>query len=115
LPVQPELLFTFPQLATGIVEVEPNVFYISASDVYTWKESYFYRLDLNGWKPGQAVHPEPVLHFPQPVRGLNGSCVIAPGIILLADSAAGLIWRVDLHVADRKPKLSVGEPGQQKL
>jgi hypothetical protein len=103
-PVEPQLLFTFPQLAMGIVEVEPDVFYISASDIYTWKESCLYRLDLNGWRPGQTVHPESVLHFPQPVRGLNGSCVIAPGIILLADSWAGLIWHVDLHVADGKPK-----------
>jgi hypothetical protein len=106
-PVEPELLFTFPQLAMGIVEVEPDVFYISTSDIYTWKESYLCRLDLNGWKPSQAVHPESVLRLPQPVRGLNGSCVIAPGIILLADSWAGLIWRVDLHVADGKPKPSV--------
>lgn len=58
--VEPELLFTFPQPAMGIVEVEPDVFHISASDIYTWKESYLYRLDLNGWIPGQAVHPESV-------------------------------------------------------
>jgi hypothetical protein len=38
---------------------------------------------------------------------LDGSCVIAPGIILLADCFAGLIWRVDLHVADSKPNPSV--------
>ena len=106
-PVEPQLLFTFSHPAMGIVEVEPEVFYISASDIYTWKESYLYRLDLNGWKPGQAVHPESVLRFPQPIRGLNGSCVVAPGIILLADSWAGLIWRVDLHVRDGKPKHSV--------
>lgn len=106
-PVEPELLFTFSELPSGIVEVEPDVFYISVGDFYTWKESYLYRLDLNGWKPGQAVHPEAVLHFPQQARGLNGSCAIAPGIIMLADSFAGLIWRVDLHVADEKPKPSV--------
>src|SRR5262249_44474251 len=48
-PVEPELLFTFPQPAMGIVEVEPDVFHISVSDIYRWKESYLYRLDLNGW------------------------------------------------------------------
>ena len=36
-----------------------------------------------------------MLTFDQPA-GLNGSCVIAPGVILLADSLAGVIWRVDL-------------------
>jgi hypothetical protein len=29
-------------------------------------------------------------------RGLNGSCLIAPGILLIADCFAGLIWRADL-------------------
>src|SRR5215469_2487349 len=105
--VEPELLFTFPQPAMGIVEVEPDVFYTSVSDIYTWKESYLYRLDLNAWKPGQTVHPESVLRFPEPIRGLNGSCVVAPGIIFHADSWAGLIWRVDLHGADGRPKASV--------
>jgi hypothetical protein len=33
--------------------------------------------------------------------------VVAPGIILLADSWAGLIWRVDLHAGDGKPKPGV--------
>src|SRR5215472_9278971 len=49
-PVEPELLFTFSQPAMGIVEVEPDVFYISVSDFHTWKESYLYRLDLSGWQ-----------------------------------------------------------------
>ena len=105
-PVEAELLFTVPHPAMGIVEVDPDVFYVSVSDIYTWKESYLYRLDLNGWKPGQAVRPESVLRFPEPIRGLNGSCVLAPGIMLLADSWSGLIWRADLHV-DGKPKPSV--------
>jgi hypothetical protein len=105
-PVESQLLFTFPHPAMGIVEVDPDVFYVSVSDIYTWKESYLYRLDLNGWKPGRAVRPESVLRFPDPIRGLNGSCVLAPGVMLLADSWAGLIWRVDLHV-DGKPKPSV--------
>jgi hypothetical protein len=105
-PVEPKRLFTFPHPAMGIVEVEPDVFYVSVTDIYSWKESYLYRLDLNGWKHGQTVRPESVLRFPEPIRGLNGSCVLAPGIMLLADSWAGLIWRVDLHV-DGKPKPSV--------
>ena len=70
-PVEPQLLSTFSHPAMGIVEAEPDVFYISASDIYTWKESYLNRLDLNGWKPGQAAHPESVLRFPQPIRGLK--------------------------------------------
>src|SRR5262252_9242699 len=43
-PVEPQLLFTFSHPAMGIVEVEPDVFYISVSDIYTRKESCLYRL-----------------------------------------------------------------------
>jgi hypothetical protein len=75
----------------GIVEVEPEVFYISVSE-------YIY-LNLNGWKPGLAVHPESELRFPRPIRGLNGSCVVAPDIILLASqpvlSNPNVSWNVD--------------------
>lgn len=41
------------------------------------------------------MRPTRVLTFDQPA-GLNGACLIAPCVILLADSLAGLIWRVDL-------------------
>jgi hypothetical protein len=105
--VAPQLLFTFPHLAMGIVEVMPDVFYITTSEIYTWSASHLYRLDLNGWTPGKPVHPEPILHFPEQVRGLNGSCVVAPGLILFADCFAGLIWRVDLNMHDGKPKASI--------
>jgi len=33
--VDPQLLFTFPHLAMGIVEVEPDIFYITTSEIYT--------------------------------------------------------------------------------
>ena len=57
--------------------------------------------------PASLFHPEPILHFPEQVRALNGSCVVAPGLILLADCFAGLIWRVDLNMHDGKPKASI--------
>jgi hypothetical protein len=107
-PVDPELLFKFSQPVLGIVEDEPDVFYISCSDIYTWKESYLYRLDLNGWTPGEAVQPDAVLRLPPPLRGLNGSCVIAPGVILLADSWAGLIWRVDVRDGSPRARIWLG-------
>lgn len=37
-----------------------------------------------------------MLTFESHAAGLNGSCLLAPGVILIADCAAGLIWRVDL-------------------
>ena len=35
-PVEAERLFTFPHSAMGIVECDPDVFYVSVSDIYTW-------------------------------------------------------------------------------
>lgn len=96
IPVDPVLMHTFAQPTMGIVEVEPDVFYLAASNLYTSHESYLYRLDLNGWLPDKSVNSEIILDFPEPVRGLNGCCLIAPRVILVADCFAGLVWRVDL-------------------
>ena len=113
-PVDPVLLYTFSQSAMGIVEVAPDIFYIATSPIvayqaailsgrlFTSHESYLHRLDMRDWAPGTSVKPEVVLQFPEPVRGLNGSCVIAPNIILVADCFASLIWRVDLPSGDGK-------------
>jgi hypothetical protein len=87
---------TFAQPALGIVEVEPDIFYICTSNVYSSHESFIHRLDLRDWAPGMSVSPEAVLEFPEAVRALNGSCMIAPKIMLVADSIAALIWRIDL-------------------
>jgi hypothetical protein len=106
--VDPVLLSTFAQSAMGIVEVAPDIFYIATSPVieyqaailarssFTSHESYLHRLDMRGWAPGGPVKPETVLQFPEAARGLNGSCLIAPGILLIADCFAGLIWRANL-------------------
>jgi hypothetical protein len=114
-PVDPVLLSTFSQSAMGIVEVAPDIFYIATSPVveyqaailagrsYTSHESYLHRLDMRDWSPGLPVKPEAVLQFPEPARGLNGSCLLARNIILIADCFAGLIWRVDLPAGDGKP------------
>jgi sugar lactone lactonase YvrE len=42
------------------------------------------------------VKPEIVFTFDDRARGLNGSCMLGPGVMALADCFAGLIWRVDL-------------------
>ena len=102
-PVDPLLIHTFAQPTMGIVEVEPDIFYIATSDLYTSHESYLHRLDMRDWNPGKSVSPEVVLEFPEPVRGLNGSVLIAPNIILIADCFASLIWRVDLSPNGGKP------------
>lgn len=107
IPVEPVLLFTFDQPALGIVEVEPELFYISTSNIYTSHESYLHRLDLRGWTPGTPVAPDLVLEFPKAAGALNGSCLISPDVILVADSVAGLIWRVDVASDGGKPRARV--------
>jgi hypothetical protein len=88
--VTPVLLHTLDEFPMGIVETEPDTFYVSLAG-----KASLQRLDLRDWVPGTPVQPTRVLSFEEPA-GLNGSCMIAPGVLLLADSLAGVIWRVDL-------------------
>jgi hypothetical protein len=101
-PVQPMLLHTFAQPTIDIVETARDVFYLSTSNVYTTHESYLQRVDLRHWAPGRPVPIQSVLKFPSPAGAPNGSLVLTPNVILVADSAAGLIWRVDLSAGGTK-------------
>jgi len=89
-PVTPVLVHTFDGFAMGIVETQPDIFYVSTAGQATLE-----RFDMRGWVPRTPVKSTRVLTFDQPA-GLNGACLLAPRVILLADSLAGLIWRVDL-------------------
>jgi hypothetical protein len=100
-PVTPVLVHTFDGFAMGIVETEPDIFYVSTLDQATLE-----RFDMRGWVPGAPVKPTRVLTFDQPA-GLNGACLLTPRVILLADSLAGLIWRVDLTDDGRTATASV--------
>ncbi len=100
-PVEPVLLHCFDQQTTGLVEVEPDLFLVSTSNLYTTHESFLHRLDLRNYQPGSPVQPEMVFRFPETARGLNGSCLLAPGVVLIADCFAGLIWRVSVQPGAR--------------
>ncbi len=98
LPVNPVLIHTFEMMTMFVVETGPDIFLIGSADVYGTHEARLHRLDLQGWVPGGPggnVEPQLMLAFPEPNVGLNGGCLIAPGV-LLAAGAANLIWRVDL-------------------
>ncbi len=92
----PVLVHRFDHPVTGIAEVEPGVFVLSLTEGYTTHESHLVRLDLRGWAPGTPVAPEVIFTFDDRVRALNGSCLLGPGVLAVADCFAGLIWRVDL-------------------
>jgi hypothetical protein len=114
-PVDPARLCAFSHSAMAIVEVTPDIFYIATSPVIEYqaailaghadtpRESSLHRLNLRDWAPGQAVKPETVLQLPGAARGLNGGCVIAPNVVLIADCFASLIWRVDIPAGNGKP------------
>lgn len=100
-PVEAVRIHTFAHPVTGIAEVEPDVYYLLVGELYTTHENYLYRLDLNGWRPATPVEPTRVCALPKESRGPNGCCLLAPGILLIADCFAGLIWRVDLPGGDQ--------------
>ena len=105
--VEPLLLFTFDKPPMSMVEPEPDVFYLCASDGYVTHASTLYRIDLRDWKPGREIHPELVLTFPSQVRALNGSCLVGSRTILIADCFASMIWRVDLSEDGRSASASI--------
>jgi hypothetical protein len=95
-PVEQTCIHKFADVPCGIVETELDVFHLVSGNFYTTHEAYLHRLDLRGWTPGQPIRLKTVLQFPKNAKGLNGACLIASRIMLVADSFASLIWRVDL-------------------
>jgi hypothetical protein len=98
----PILVHTFDHPVTGIVETEPDVFILSLTEGYTTHESHLVRIDLSRWTSGAPVTPEVIFTFDEQVRALNGSCLLGPGVMVLADCFAGLVWRVDLSPGARE-------------
>jgi len=101
--VEAVLLHTFDQLTLSLNEVEPDVFYLFTSNVYTDHHSSMHRIDLRRWTPGEPVQPRKVFDFPDTAIALNGSCLVGPRTILVADSGAALLWRVELPPDDGTP------------
>jgi hypothetical protein len=84
----------------GIVEVRPDIFYVSTTAIQnpTWP-SQLWKLDMSNFiNPEKDPFPQPVsvLTLPPEANTLNGSCLLSRNVILLADSRADLIWRVDM-------------------
>ena len=100
-PSNPSCCIASTSRPPALVEVEPDLFLVSTSNLYTSHESFLHRLDLRGYQPGAPARPEMVFRFPDTARGLNGSCLLAPGVVLIADCFAGLIWRVDVQAGGR--------------
>ncbi|QKX61761.1 uncharacterized protein TRUGW13939_08917 [Talaromyces rugulosus] len=99
-PVKPRLIHTFEHYPTGIVEGQPDVFYISTITIMRDKDEKgpcrLYKLDMRKFKSDKSPIPELFLTFPAEARGLNGSCALSRSVFLLADSWSSQIWRVDI-------------------
>lgn len=108
--VEPKTLYVTEYSLLGIVEPDPandpDVWYISECNVNPMGEmngpGYLLRLDMKEPVPS----PKRILQFPQGVRALNGTAVLSPTCLLMADSWEDLIWRVDLH-KDQEPSVRV--------
>ena len=105
--MKPICIHTYDQPTLAIVEVEADVFYLATSSLYTTHESYLHRVDLHGWEPGQPVNTQAVLTMPTECRSLNGGCLVAPRVLLLADSFGGVMWRIDLPEDGGQPTASL--------
>jgi hypothetical protein len=101
-PVQPVLIHTFDRPPFDMAETQRNVFYVDTSAYLTTHQSYLQRVDLRHWKPGMPVPVRQLLKFPFPISAADGSCVLAPNVLLVTDAADGLIWRVDLSADGSK-------------
>jgi hypothetical protein len=121
LPVEPILVHIFDMMVLNMVEDGEDNFYVTVSDVYGTRESHLFQLDMHGWQPKTKVEPKLILVFPEPKVAMNGSCLLAPGL-LLAAGAMALIWRVDLGKGDEPPRARVwlkhdnmlNRPGEKK-
>jgi hypothetical protein len=105
--VTPQCLHTFNESLMGIVELEPDIFYISTSTIFGATNSTLWKLDMRSFSPSNVPKPVPVLVFPSEARTLNGSCNLSPTAILCADSWADLIWRVDIPQDGSAPSARV--------
>ena len=105
--VQPMRLHTFDTPTTGLAEIEPDVFLMLAGNLYTTHESFIYKIDLRRWTPGHPIEPELLCRITSEASGRNGCSRLKPGVLLVADCFASLIWRVDFNADGGEPCISV--------
>ena len=103
-PVEPMLLHAFGEVATGIAELERDVFIVISTNAYTTHENYLHWLDLRNWTPGAPVTIEKILTLPEEVLALNGCCALSPTTVIAAETFAGAIWRIDFDADGSAPR-----------
>lgn len=96
--------FTPTDGVLGIAEVENDIFIVATANISTatstaWPGSAkLWRLDMIAWELGDIdvvdliVNP-PEVGLPDEIAALPND----PGVVLLADAANGVIWRIDIY------------------
>ena len=107
LPVKPVSIQSYDQPTLFIVEIERDVFLVATSNLYTTHECFLHRLDLRDWTPGKSPKTETLLQFDKETISLNGACLLAPRVLVLADCFGGKLWRVDLPKDGGKPSVKL--------
>ncbi|KAF4624003.1 hypothetical protein G7Y89_g14172 [Cudoniella acicularis] len=120
-PTEALLVHSFPgvQGMFGIVEFEPDVFAViggnfSLDTITTVPHSYsLWKVDMRPFKSdenGNIESPAAVTKIASIPEGLllNGATILEPGspYVLLADSGAGTVFRVNVHTGEYKVVLS---------
>lgn len=100
------VVHTFPANASGIVEVNQDVFYVSVGDIGVKGSFAVYTVDMSKFQAGddgEATTPAEINKFVDVPDALflNGSAVLnrEKGIILLADSIVGSIFSLDVKTS----------------
>lgn len=111
----PVLLYSFPATTiSGIAELEPDVFYVATTNLTFNVDNPFeivpgssaiWKLDLRPFSIslGKPVEATKIVTVPDAVN-LNGIAVLnrRKGLLVIADSGLGLIWRVNVYTKEVK-------------
>ncbi|KAH6615395.1 hypothetical protein C7974DRAFT_319987 [Boeremia exigua] len=105
----PVALLRFEQSPMGIVQVRPDIIYVTTSTPFDFNSTKtLWRIDMRGYEPGApAPIPTSVFEFPPEALFLNGLTMLSPSVLLCADSRSDLIWRIDLPERGTKASLRV--------
>ncbi|KAH8800171.1 quino protein amine dehydrogenase beta chain-like protein [Xylogone sp. PMI_703] len=107
-PEEPVLLYTFPKVLglVGITELQPDIFYVVAGNFSVATGDFgvgsysVWKVDLTSYSKHHSIVVDKVTDMPE-AHLLNGNEVLTEtkdgGIIIIADSARGVVWQLDVQ------------------
>jgi hypothetical protein len=107
---KPQLIYKFPNVTglTGITEVEKDVFAVAAGNLslttFTSPPGSFsvWKVDMRSFKSPSTAKVAKIADIPE-AKFLNGMTTLDQGgNVLISDSVAGVVWRLNTRTGDRK-------------